>query len=142
MLLQVKKFYQKILQKWQPENQFHALVCLQRVKRNFYWKMKFLKQATYIIYETAKLSKFVQNSTVTSTESFLAENSLKTIKGLELVFRPYFSYNFLTKKNLFSNIAYTGQISLSDCLLSQLFNNMCFVFHAWAFDDIMISQEQ
>ena len=101
MLLQVKKFYQKILQKWQPENQFHALVCLQRVKRNFYWKMKFLKQATYIRYETAKLSKFVQNSMVTSTESFLAEDSLKTIKGLELVFRPYFSYNFLTRKIYF-----------------------------------------
>ena len=24
------------------------------------------------------------------------------------------------------------------CLLPKLFNNMCFVFHAWAFDDVMI----
>ena len=24
------------------------------------------------------------------------------------------------------------------CLLPKLFNNMCFVFHDWAFDDVMI----
>ena len=32
-----------------PENWFQALLRLQRIKHNFYWKMKFLKQATYIL---------------------------------------------------------------------------------------------
>ena len=34
-------------------------------------KMKFLEQATYITYVTAKLLKFVQISTQTSSDSFL-----------------------------------------------------------------------
>ena len=33
--------------------------------------MKFLKQATYISYVLAKLSKFVQINTLTSLDSFL-----------------------------------------------------------------------
>ena len=43
----IKKFYKK------------ALLCLQRMKYDFYWQMKFLKQATYIKYAIANLSKFV-----------------------------------------------------------------------------------
>ena len=35
-------------------------MCLQRIKRNLYWKMKFLRQAAYIRYVIAKLSKCVQ----------------------------------------------------------------------------------
>ena len=38
-------------------------LCLQRIKHNLYWKMKLLKQATYIRYVLVKLSKFVQIST-------------------------------------------------------------------------------
>ena len=68
-----------------------VLLCLQRIKHNFYWKMKFLKQATYIRYVITNLSKFVQISKVTSTESFFTEDSLKIRKGLELVSRPHFS---------------------------------------------------
>ena len=47
------------------------LLCLQRIKHSFYWKMKFLKQATYIRYVIAKLSKFVQISMLISSDSFL-----------------------------------------------------------------------
>ena len=41
-----------------------ALLSLQRIKHNLYWKMKGLKQATYIRYVLAKLSKFAQISTI------------------------------------------------------------------------------
>ena len=50
-----------------------------------------MKQATYIRFVIANLSKFVQISILTSTESFLQ-------KGLELVSRPYFLQKFLMKK--------------------------------------------
>ena len=48
-----------------------VLLSLQRIRYNFYWKTKFLKQATYIRYLIAKLSKFVQTSFQTSSNSFL-----------------------------------------------------------------------
>ena len=51
-----ERFHKNILKKLQPENQFHILLCLV----NLYWKMKFLKEATYVGYVIAKLSKFVQ----------------------------------------------------------------------------------
>ena len=53
-----KKNYQKILQKLRHENENEN-------------EMKFLKQATYIRYVLAKLSKYVQISTLTSSDSFL-----------------------------------------------------------------------
>ena len=68
-----------------------ALLCLQRIKHNFYWTMKFLKQTTLIRYVTAKLSKFVQFSTLSSYRFPFTEDSLKIKKGLELVSRPHFS---------------------------------------------------
>ena len=46
----IKKIYQKIRQKLQTENYFQDFLCLQRIKHNLYWKMRFLKQATYIRY--------------------------------------------------------------------------------------------
>ena len=66
-----KKNHPKIIQKLRPENQFQAFLYLQRIKHNFYQKMKFLKQATCIRYVVAKISKFVQISKLTSTESVL-----------------------------------------------------------------------
>ena len=50
---------------------FQVLLCLQRIKHNFYWKMKFLKEATYIRYVIAKLSKYVQINMLTSSDFFL-----------------------------------------------------------------------
>ena len=51
----------------------------------------------YIRYVIAKLSKFVQISMVTSLKSFTGD-TLKIKKGLELVSRPQFSYDFLIKE--------------------------------------------
>ena len=44
---------------------------LERTEHNLYWKMKFLKQATFIRYVLAKLSNFVQISTQTFSDSVL-----------------------------------------------------------------------
>ena len=68
VILQKKKMYQKIPQKRRPEK---ALLHLQRIKHNIYWKMELLKQTTYIRYVLAKLSKIVQISTQTSSDSLL-----------------------------------------------------------------------
>ena len=43
---------------------------LQNIKYNSYWEMEFLKQATYIRYVIAKLSKFVQIFMQNSSDSF------------------------------------------------------------------------
>ena len=72
-----------------------TLLCLQRIKHNHYWKMKFLKQATYIRYVIAKLPKFAQSSIQTSSDSLLRR----------------ILWSFILKY-----IAWTGQISLSDCV--------------------------
>ena len=44
---------------------------MQKIKHNLDWKMKFLKQATYIGYVLAKLSEFNETTTLTSLDSFL-----------------------------------------------------------------------
>ena len=45
-----KKNHENIPQKLQPENQFQVLLCFQKLKYYFYYKIKLLKQATYIRY--------------------------------------------------------------------------------------------
>ena len=77
VMLRKKKYRQEILKKLSPENKFHALLCLQRIKHNFFWKMKCLIPANYIRYVIAKLSKLVLISMLTSSESFLQRISLK-----------------------------------------------------------------
>ena len=42
-----------------------------RIKHSLFWKKKLLKEATYTRHVLAKLSKFVQISTLTSSDSFL-----------------------------------------------------------------------
>ena len=71
VILQKNKFHQKFLQNLRPENQFQALLCLRRMKCNFYWQVKFLKQATSFRYVIGNLSQFVQISMLTFKESFL-----------------------------------------------------------------------
>ena len=61
--------------------------------------MKFLKQATYIGYVTAKLSNLSKQHTDLHRILF-TEGSLKIKKDLELASRPHFSYNF-DKKIIF-----------------------------------------
>ena len=65
-----KNLIEKFHKNWLV-NQFQALLCLQKIKHNFYWKMKFVRQATYNRYVIAKLSKFVQISKQTFSDCFL-----------------------------------------------------------------------
>ena len=69
-----------------------VFVLLQRIKQNLYWKIKFLKQATYIRYVMAKLNQHADLLGILFTE-----DSLKIEKGLKLVFRPHISKYFLIK---------------------------------------------
>ena len=122
---------QKILQKLQPENKFQAFLCLQRIKHNFYWKMKLLKQATFIRHVLAKLSN------ADFLIFFFRQDFVKIKNDLELVFRPYFSDIFLIKTSfLFYYINWPNFITRL-CLVPKLFSKMYFVFHAQTFDDIM-----
>ena len=61
-ILQKKKTYEKNLQKLRPGNYFQSFLCLHRIKHNLYWKIKLLKQPTYVRYALGKLTKFVQIS--------------------------------------------------------------------------------
>ena len=54
-----------------PENWFHALLCFQKINHNLNWKMKYLKESTYITYLIGKLSKLVQIHMLASIDSFL-----------------------------------------------------------------------
>ena len=68
---------------------------------SLYWKMNFLKQATYKIHVLGKLSKFVQVSTRTSWDLFLQRIFWKLEKTWNTCSRPHFLYNFLIKSFLF-----------------------------------------
>ena len=59
--------------------------------------------------------KICPNQCTDLFKSLFTGDSWKIKKGLELVSRPYFSYNFLIK-TFFCNFTGTGQISLSDCV--------------------------
>ena len=61
--------------------------------------MKLLKQATYAGYVLAKLAqiKIFPNQDTELLRFLFTKDYLKTEKGLELVSRPHFSYNFLIK---------------------------------------------
>ena len=118
-----EKKLSKISQKLRPETKFQALLHLLRIKHNLYSKMKHLKQATYIRYVLANLSKLGKISTQISSDFFL-QNSLKIERGLELVFTQ-FSWNFL--KFFFFVILYHTLTNLITRL--KLFSKMCFIFH-------------
>ena len=51
-----KNFIEKFHGNWDLETSSRPFLCLQRNKHNLYWKMKLLKEATYIRYVLAKLS--------------------------------------------------------------------------------------
>ena len=91
-----------------------------------------LKKATYIRYVIAKLSKFSQVSIMISTESSLQRILWKLKRVWE-----YFPGHFFDKKFYFVRLQILIIITRV-CLLLKLFNNICFVFHASAFDDVMI----
>ena len=70
-----KKFNKKFFKTCAPENQFQDLLCLQKIKHNLYWKMKFLKRATYFRYVITKPSKFAQISMRLPQDPFYREFS-------------------------------------------------------------------
>ena len=92
--------------------------------------MKLLKQAIYIRYVIAELSKFIQISLQTSS-------IFEYQKVLELVSRPHFSQNFLIKIFLLYYYINWPNLIFRLCLLSKLFCKMCLVFHAWEFDGVI-----
>ena len=62
-----KKFIKKLYKNWNLKTSSRSFYVCQ----DFYWKINFLKRATYIRYVLAKLWKFVQFSTLTYPDSFL-----------------------------------------------------------------------
>ena len=56
-----------------------------------------------------------------------AENSSRIKRGLKIVSRPHFSYNFLIKKNYFVIL---HELVIFHMFTSKVFNNLCFTFHA------------
>ena len=64
-----------------PENQFQALLFMQRINYNLYWKMKFLKHISLYRYVIAKRLKLVQISMLDSPDSFLRRILLKLKKA-------------------------------------------------------------
>ena len=59
--------------------------------------MKFLKQSTYIRYVINKAIEISPNQHAGLLRFLFTEDTLKIEKGLELVSRPHFSENFMTK---------------------------------------------
>ena len=117
----IKKFHKKNA----PKLSSRRFFCLQRIKHNHCCKMKLVKQGTYIRHVLAKLSKFVQISTLTSSDSFL-QRILGKLTKLELVSRPYFLQNILII--LLQHYTKWPNFITRLCLLPKLFSKMFFVF--------------
>ena len=93
VIFQKKNFYQKILLKLLPENQLQTLLCLQRIKRNLYWKVKFLKCPAFIRYVIAKISRFAK-STCTHPQSPFYRGFSENQKGHGSSFQATFFIRF------------------------------------------------
>ena len=70
--------------------------------------MKFSKQADYIGWVTATLSKYIKISIETSSNSFLQRILKKTKKGTETSFQTTFFIEFFGQNFSFHDINYTG----------------------------------
>ena len=114
-------------------------LCLKTSKHNLFWKMKFLKQATYIryVFMICKAIKIYSNRNAVILWFFFTEDSLKIKKGLELLSRSHFSQNFLIKIFLLQYYINWPNFITRLCLLPKSFSEICFVFHAWEYDDVM-----
>ena len=100
-------------------NEFECTACIG--KWNF-------EETTYNRYLLAKLSKFVHISMLTSSDSFSQRIFWKLKKRSGTSFQATFLIEFVvTWPNFITRL----------CLLPKLFSKMCFMFHAWAFDDFM-----
>ena len=82
----------------------------------------------------SKTIKICPNQHVDLLQFLFTEDYLKTKKGLEIVSRSHFSYNFLIKFFYINWPNFTTRL----CLLPKIFSKIHFVFPAWAFDHLMI----
>ena len=99
------------------------------------------------IFEVSYLNKICNSKTCNSKicpsqhadllRFLLTEDSLKIKNVLELLSRPHFSQNFLTKIFILQYFINWPNFITRVCKLSNLFSKICFVFHTQAFDDVM-----
>ena len=110
---------------------------LQRITCNLYWRIKFFEVSCLYYICMNKGIKRCPNQHAELLKFLFREYSLIIKKGLELVSRSHFSYNFLIKIFLlYYHINWSNFITRL-CLLPQVFSKMCFMFYAWAFHDVM-----
>ena len=98
--------------------------------------MIFLKLATYIRYVIAKLSKFIQIDIQTSSDSFY-RGFFENKREPGTSFQVSFFVEFFDKNLLLQYYINWPNFITRLCLLPKLFSEICFVFHAWEFDDVM-----
>ena len=124
----IKNFYIN----W-PGNQFHSLLCLQRIKHNFYWKKKFLNYFTYIRHQ----SKISPNQHAGLLRFLFDKGFVENQKRAGTSFQATIFIQFFDKKFYFVMFINWPNFITRWCLLPKLFNKMCFVFHAQARDDVI-----
>ena len=79
------------------------------------WALKFFVESYLSKIWTSTIVKVFPNQHAELFEFLVIEDSLKIKKGVELVSRPDFLYNF-SINILFCNITQTGQVLLPDCV--------------------------
>ena len=89
-------YYKRSYKNWDLKTSSRPLFYLKSSKHNLYWKMKFLKQATYIRYVIAKLLKFIQIKMQASSDSFL-QRILWKLKGPGTSFQVSFFTEYFDK---------------------------------------------
>ena len=130
------KFIKKLYKNWELKTSSTLLLCLKRSKPNFFWKMKFFKQAPYIRYVIAKLSKFIQFDIPASWDSFY-RGFFENWKEPGISFQVSLLVECFDIYIVFAILHKLAKFHYQTVFTFKLFREICFVFHAWAFDDIM-----
>ena len=109
------------------------MILSSHIKQNFYWQY-----SCFYFHGTSKTIKICPNHHADLLRFLFIEGFFKIKKGLEPVSMPYFWWKFFIKIFLvvYYYINWLNSITRM-CLLFKLFSKMCFVFHAWAFDEVM-----
>ena len=82
VILQKKKFYQKFLKNCDQKTSSRPFCVCKELKRNLYWKMKFLKEAADIRLYISKTIKMCPNQYTDLLRFLFTGDSLKIKKGL------------------------------------------------------------
>ena len=90
----------------------------------------------YQVYNS-KAIKISPNQHAGLLRILFTEDSLKIEKDLKLVSRPQYSQNFSIKNFILKLYINWPNFTTRLCLLPKFFYKMCFVFHAYAFEDVM-----